>query len=160
MIYKIIKVLVVLLLFIGCNEYDPSEKWGKMISYEIPEYNTKNIVLKNCKYNNKYFKEPISTKYKNDKIKIVGLSTKSCNTNNPAIIILSYYYALIKKEKYYAPQFAPERIRIISPAFTSLDTGNYSYYSNFISGKKIDNIRFRKNSDGSINISSKYLTGK
>lgn len=41
MIYKITKVLVILLLLIGCNEYDPSEKWGKMISYEIPEYNTK-----------------------------------------------------------------------------------------------------------------------
>lgn len=160
MIYKIVRLLIIPLLFIGCNEYDPSEKWGKMISHEIPINSTSNLILKNCEYNNKYLKESITTKYKDEKIKIVGVSIKSCNTNNPAIVVVSHYYALIKEEKYDAPHFAPKRIRIFYPSYMSLKTGEYSYYSNYINGNKQKNIAFRKNSDGSISISAKDLIGK
>ena len=126
--HKVKKLVFILpILVIGCNE--PKNKWSDMFLEETPKLS---FQLKNCTNEDKYLDKPVETTYDGEKVKVVGISRQTCETDRKAVLVYSQYYALINNQDIGQMKFYTDKIRILSPAYMTLNTGNNSYYDDYL----------------------------
>ena len=122
-------MVLLLSFFISCSKN--TEEWSDIfIDEKKSSYQTDY-----CDYNNIYMQKPVTVKYKNKKINIIGVSSRTCKDKINGLVVIDRYYALVNNN-----QNIEEKLRIVFPAYMSLSTGDNSFYKKYREEKYKNNF--------------------